>query len=456
MVLHHRRRSARLLSLVAGAALSATSMSFAQPGPVVTDVTVWDDGEGTITVGDQTFESWADFSQSGLFQQLNARCGGPYLDADVLDQQGDPADCTYNLTNPSDDYAPSVLRFRIPVVVHVIRANNGTTGNISESLVRSQIDILNEDFLALTGTNGENGTDVQIEFFLAETDPNGVPTNGITYSNNTTWYNDSGTYYNSLAWDPDRYMNVYTNTASGALGYVPWLPQNGNVGSNADRIVCLWSAFGRNAPIGPPYNQGRTLTHEVGHYLGLFHTFDGGCSGGDCARSGDRICDTNSENSPVFGCPGSRNTCSSPDPYDNYMDYSDDLCMEKFTRDQARRMRCTLENYRPDLWLDGTLLDLDVSPLVAGQQVTFTSNGADAGETVYFAYSLVGTGSTDVPFLGVTLGIASPTLGGTAIADGGGEAIFQTTVPNGTQNTVIWFQAAQTGLVSNVVLTQIN
>jgi len=222
---------------------------------------------------------------------------------------------------------------------------------MSISQVESGIRILNEDFLAMSDTNGANGTDCQIEFYLAETDPSGNPTNGITYSNNTNWYNDGGSYYNSLAWDTNRYLNIYTNTASGALGYVPWLPQEGSVGSSADRVVVLWESFGDNAPIGAPFNKGRTLTHEVGHYLGLHHTFNGGCGGGNCASSGDLICDTAPQSEPTYGCNGS--SCSGTAPDDNYMDYSDDLCMEQFTPNQSRRMRCTIVHYRPDIASEG-------------------------------------------------------------------------------------------------------
>ena len=296
-----------------------------------------------------TFDSWQALADSGYFHQLDTRCATEFWDLPDEPVRGAPSDCSLNNTNPAPAYSPGVSKLRIPVVVHVIQSTSGT-GFIPESRVRSQIDILNEDFLALSGTNGALGFDTQIEFYLATEDPNGNPTTGITYTTNNSWFNDSGTYYNTLAWDTDRYLNIYTNSASGALGYVPALPQEGIVGSNADRVVCLYSAFGRNAPLSP-YNQGRTATHEVGHYLGLFHTFTGGCaSASGCSGNGDRICDTNPEAQPRFGCPGSASSCGTSDPYRNYMDYTDDLCMTNFTEDQGHRMRCTLMNYRPDLY----------------------------------------------------------------------------------------------------------
>lgn len=305
-----------------------------------------------ITVGGKSFATWQEYVTSEQFKELGLRCQTPDpIDLPENLRGGSGSDCG-NITNPDPMYDPvGGTLWEIPVVVHILMNTAGTAGNISDALVQSQIDILNEDFLALAGTNGAPGTDVQIQFKLATEDPAGDPTTGITRTQNTTWYNDSGTYYNTLAWDPDEYLNIYTNQAGGALGYVPFLPHQGAVGSNSDRVVCLWSAFGRNAPIGPPYNQGRTVTHEVGHYLGLYHTFNSGCGTTLCYNSGDRICDTNPEAGARFGCPAVANSCSPPsaDPIHNYMDYTDDLCMWEFTPEQGRRMRCTMEHWRPTI-----------------------------------------------------------------------------------------------------------
>ncbi len=150
-------------------------------------------------------------------------------------------------------------------------------------------------------------------------------------------------------------MNIYTNSASALLGYVPFLPSDGGgafVGGNDDRVVILWDAFGRDAPAGAPYDQGRTATHEVGHYLGLYHPFDGGCGTNSCNSTGDTICDLDDLSSPQLGCSASPASCGvagGGNPLRNYMNYTDDTCMTHFTQEQIRRMRCSMQHYRPNL-----------------------------------------------------------------------------------------------------------
>ena len=332
------------------------------------------ESETPIVIEGQSYVSWQDFVHTNDVEGSDFRCRTPnreirsilYPDRDPIFGEtsfGDPADCTTSSTNPTSDYDPNVT-YEVQVVVHILMDNACSQGVISDEMVDSQILILNEDFQAIFGSNGAAGTNVNINFVLADTDPDGDPTTGITRTCNTTYFNDSGAYYNELNWDPHRYLNIYTNTASGALGYVPFLPMDSGgalVGTPADRVVNLWSAFGLNAPIGHPFDLGRTVTHEVGHYLGLEHTFSGGCGTSDppgCYSSGDLICDTNAESSPHSGCNGADSSCGSPDPIDNYMDYSDDICMEMFTLEQARRMRCAIQSYRPDLFTVANTSDI--------------------------------------------------------------------------------------------------
>jgi hypothetical protein len=260
-------------------------------------------------------------------------------------------DCSLAQTVPGPQWEPTTT-LRIPVVVHVIADGACADGNITDATVRSQIDILNEDFRALPGTPGAGGADARIEFFLATEDPDGAPTTGITRSCNATWYADQGQYWLTLAWDPARYLNLYTNTAANARGYVPFLPAAGGTGQTHDRVVINWLVVGRNGPF-PPFHQGRTATHEVGHYLGLYHVYFQGCgvaTAPECYTTGDRVCDTRPDETSHHGClTGSASCGGVPIPVENYMELSDDTCMTGFTPEQVQRMRCTLATYRDGL-----------------------------------------------------------------------------------------------------------
>ena len=301
-----------------------------------------------MIVAGQSFATWQDYLNSALFHAQGLRCGTRFPGTRSGTQPA--SDCSLDSTTIRGRYEPAGhVLFRIPVVVHILQSTGGQ-GQISDAQVQSQIDVLNEDYGAIPGTPGELGTSARIEFFLATVDPNGNSSTGIMRSTDDAWFDDTGDYFDVLAWDTRHYLNLYTNRASGTLGYVPDLPQGGIAGTPADRVVILWAAFGRNAPIGPPFDLGRTATHEVGHFLGLYHPFDFGCdTPGECHTSGDRICDTAPEALPVFGCPASSFSCDTPDPFHNYMDYSDDACYEEFTPEQVNRMRCTLEGWRPEL-----------------------------------------------------------------------------------------------------------
>ncbi|MDX1470909.1 MAG: zinc metalloprotease, partial [Flavobacteriaceae bacterium] len=249
---------------------------------------------------------------------------------------------------------------RIPVVVHVIHSGEaiGVGPNISDAQVLSQIRVLNEDFRRIQGTRGFNthpdGADSEIEFYLAKEDPQCNPTTGIDRRNMSSfansWSGPGGNTDNILKpetiWDPDRYLNIWTVKFSDPnnLGFAqfPGGPEQ------TDGVVITYDAFGSietpGVVLDAPYNLGRTTTHEVGHYFGLYHTFNGLSCNGD----GDFADDTPPTNRENYGCPTViPDSCpgdSEDDMIENYMDYSDDRCMNVFTNDQAAIMRSYLND----------------------------------------------------------------------------------------------------------------
>lgn len=246
----------------------------------------------------------------------------------------------------------------IPTVVHVIYSNAGE--NIPDAQVISQIDILNEDFQYLNADTTNTpaafrpvAADTDIEFCLASIDPMGNPTNGINRVSMAgspfSTGNIDANIKPATSWDPTQYFNIWVvNIQGGVLGYAQFpdasglggLAANGGA-ANTDGVVLLTSSVGRppNNPSPGPYNLGRTATHEVGHWLGLRHIWgDGGCGVDDfCA-------DTPESDASNFGCPTTHASCGTTDMVQNYMDYTDDACMNLFTLDQKARMDVVLAN----------------------------------------------------------------------------------------------------------------
>lgn len=380
-----------LLSLAAVLLIADAAVSQARLDTTQREfIRVVETDEGVIlavdSIGAYVFENWAEYLASDFFRVHDLKCGQSNLltltGGQIL-QDGSPSDCNANNTNPAGEYSPSGgVLYQVPVVFHIIRHKNGN-GNVTDAQVAQQMQVLNEDFRAIAGSLGANGTDVRIEFFLATEDPDGDPTTGITRHENVRWYNDQQAYWNVIGWDTTRYLNIYTNTAGGSLGYA-FVPSGGGVvGHPQEGVRLYWPTVGNPAPYGPPYDLARTGTHEVGHWLGLYHTFDGGCTSPGspgCFSNGDLICDTNPEQTPMSSGACSRVTCSSSDPTDNYMDYSDDICMTEFTPNQAYRMRCTAANFRADMFVGGS----NATPLVA---ITSPANptSVNDGDTVIFA-----------------------------------------------------------------------
>lgn len=257
----------------------------------------------------------------------------------------------------------------IPVVVHVIHNGDpvGSSENIADAQVISQITVLNQDFRRMAGTPGFNanpvGADVEIEFCLAKIDPDGNPTNGIDRVNlgQSSWNSEDSiewTLKPQTQWDPSLYFNIWVcnfgGNMSDILGYAQFPDFSGLPGLNSsggspvtDGVVIGYAFFGSSAiyPAGnyaPPYNRGRTTTHEVGHALGLRHIW--GDSFGQNGCSVDDFCaDTPNASDANYGCTFNF-SCQSPDMIENYMDYTNDSCMSVFTQNQKARMLAVMQN----------------------------------------------------------------------------------------------------------------
>jgi len=255
---------------------------------------------------------------------------------------------TQKIIQQNPDYLSTETVTVIPAVVHVIW--NTSAQNISDAMIESQFEVLNEDFRRMEGTNGWNthpdGDDTKFEWRLATVDPNGNPTNGITRTytsvtsfpyGNTMKYTSSGGHD---AWPSQNYLNIWVcNLSGGLLGFATFPGGNPAL----DGVVILYSSFGRNSP-GYPYHMGRTTTHEIGHWIWLYHTFENGCT-----PPGDYCDDTPYVDNSNFGCPTGHQSCGTLDMIENYMDYTNDLCMNIFTQDQDDRFDVAINTWRSDL-----------------------------------------------------------------------------------------------------------
>ncbi len=248
--------------------------------------------------------------------------------------------------------------YSLPIVVHVIYSSE--IENISEAQVQSQIDVLNQDYRrrnpdrSLTPNNfSVQSADIELEFCLAKVSPDGKPSVGIDrISIPGSPFSES--YINevikpSTIWDPNRYMNIWVcHINKNMLGFAQFpvsdrlagIPVSTNA-AQTDGVAISCYAFGLGGITAAPFNQGRTTTHEVGHWLGLRHIW------GDGACEADDFCDdTPMTGGPFFACPPpSVLACDGgPAMATNFMDYADDGCMNLFTQDQKIRIRTVLEN----------------------------------------------------------------------------------------------------------------
>lgn len=259
--------------------------------------------------------------------------------------------------------------YRIPVVVHIMHNSaSGQIGgvgnsNITDAQILSQIEVLNEDFRRIPNTRGFNtnaiGADVMIEFCLADKTPNGLPSSGI----NRVYYSDKFFDYNNYDeevkmksmsyWPSDQYLNVWVTNLDDIFGYTIFPPNSSLPGletyvftePTTDGCVIHYEAFGRVGQLAQYAEYGHTLTHEIGHWLGLLHIW------GDSFCGNDYVNDTPTQGQSNFTlsirCPATFSTCNGITTQDlnaNYMDYSPDVCMNIFTINQKERMRTALVN----------------------------------------------------------------------------------------------------------------
>ncbi len=290
--------------------------------------------------------------------------------------------------------------YTLPVVVHIIH-NNGSE-NISDAAILQGISHLNESFENIGYYDQGTGVDTQIQFCLAERDPDGNTTNGITRDVSTL--TDMIMETEDIAvkdinrWDPLNYINIWlvreicsNSIGCGVAGYA-YFPSSH--GSTNDGIMMEADFFGSS-------NSASTvLTHEMGHYLGLYHTFQGGCPNDDCLLDGDRVCDTPPDQSTAaVPCNATVNTCSTDvnasdpnnpfitdqnDMFWNYMDYGDFGCYSAFTAGQTERMNFFIEGARASLLASEACMpacestisasfNTSINPVEIGSPVNFTN-----------------------------------------------------------------------------------
>ncbi|MFM7813708.1 MAG: M43 family zinc metalloprotease, partial [Flavobacteriales bacterium] len=363
--------------------------------------------------------------------------------------------------------------YNLPVVVHVIHNGEayGTGVNITDEQIQSAITALNNDFRHVVGTNGDGaGPDVGIEFCLASRNPQGQPTTGIVRVNgsavplySTQGIESSGgngaaeTAVKALStWPRESYVNIWVvseignnDGGSGIQGYA-YFPFNNAV----DGIVVLYNAFGTVGNLKSYTNMNRTLTHEVGHYLGLYHTFNGtsSCSSEtDCATQGDRVCDTPAT---IQATSCSSPACSGTQQVENYMDYTSQTCQDMFTEGQKLRMRTTLESQRTSMLTSMGCMpvftnDVGVTAVLGPEgtncpgslvpQVTLTNFGSSTLTNVTIRSNIDGAGLTTFNWTGSLASGTSTTVNLASITPNSGDHTFYawTFNPNGVadQNT---------------------
>ncbi|MCW3168721.1 M43 family zinc metalloprotease [Chryseobacterium sp. 09-1422] len=357
----------------------------------------------------------------------------------------------------------------IPVVVHVIHSgqNVGSAPNISDAQVQSQITVMNNDFRRLAGTPGFNsnvlGADTMIQFALAKVDPNGNPTDGIDRVNlcldRWTTAQINNTVKPQTIWDPTRYMNMWSVYFSDGslLGYAQFpdttLPGLNPVGglASTDGVVANFSTFGskdydtnNSFFLAAPYNKGRTMTHEVGHFLGLRHIWgDGYDANGNPTLT---ICETDycNDTPPAhdanYACNPNVASCTQGlfEMVQNYMDYTPDACMNIYTIDQKSRITTVMNNSPRRMDLKTSVADIAI-PLFANDAEVKVERGCTSGNcsnVVKFLLYNRGTANLTSANISYTIGTSgAQTYAWTGSLAQNKYAVITVPVPNNTANS---------------------
>lgn len=282
-------------------------------------------GHRPVVVADEpfTFEG-VEYSSQGDFISTGRRCFTQDLDEETMARIEEEVATTALWAR--DGSSPWVTGGTINVYVHVITNTSGA-GALNTSQINGQIAVLN-------GAYNQYGW----QFSLA----------GVDTTANNTWYTVGyGTtaetqMKNALRQGTADDLNIYfANIGGGLLGWATF-PSSYASKPKMDGVVILTASIPGGS--AAPYNLGDTATHEVGHWMGLYHTFQGGCNG-----NGDYVSDTPAEKSAAYGCPAGRDTCRTKaglDPITNFMDYTDDACMNTFSAGQDTRMDSQFTTYR--------------------------------------------------------------------------------------------------------------
>ena len=222
----------------------------------------------------------------------------------------------------------------IPTWFHIIKGGDGfANGDLTEQMIRAQMKVLNDSFNGMSG-----GAQTGFGFKLA----------GVTRTTNPTWFSQFAFNFGiemeakaALKVGGPETLNIYFIDGGPWLGWAYFPSIVGSSYEVLDGVVLDW----RSVPGGTfaIYSEGDTAPHEVGHWLALYHTFDG-----KCGSKGDYVADTPAEFSPAARCPVGRDTCNSPgvDPITNFMDYTQDSCMYEFTNGQSVRMNAAWDAFR--------------------------------------------------------------------------------------------------------------